>query len=236
MVMARLQILALALCLLPKRHYALLVSPPPTIHCRTTANTVTSSASADANSFRRHNHKLSYNAAILPSFNHATILGLSANAIIESDANNNDSSVNKSETETPLSVAMGVGVIASLVGYLYSKCMKGGFNLLWNTIPSKLFSGTTPSCKLCELLQQYPAAYIVLTMTLGGGLVSALSTFTFPKSFSAHDFVHFLSRGEGSESEVDKFPKARTLLPVLLLSLLTSISGFSLGPEAPMVS
>ncbi|KAL7542472.1 hypothetical protein ACHAXR_011818 [Thalassiosira sp. AJA248-18] len=136
----------------------------------------------------------------------------------------------------PLSVVMIVGVVASLIGYLYSKCMKTGFNLLWNTIPSVLFGGGNPSSRLCELLHQYPAAYIVLTMTLGGGLVATLSTLKFPNLFSAHDYVHILSRSEDDESTVDEFPQARTIFPVLLLSLLMSISGFSLGPEAPMVT
>ena len=67
--------------------------------------------------------------------------------------------------------------------------------------------------------------------------MAALSTLAFPNLFSAHDYVHILSRSEDSPSKVDEFPSARRhLLPVLLLSLLTSISGFSLGPEAPMVT
>ena len=134
----------------------------------------------------------------------------------------------------PLSVTMGVGIVSSFIGYLYSKCMKNGFQLLWSTLPSKIF-GCTSSFKLCKLLNQYPAAYIVLMMTLGGGLVATLSALYFPKLFSAHDFVHILSKEDGAN--MDEFPSARKhLLPVMLLSCLMSITGFSLGPEGKCVS
>lgn len=134
--------------------------------------------------------------------------------------------------ETPIAVAMGVGVVTSLIGYLYSKSLKTGFNLLWNRIPNALLGN--PGTALGKLLHQYPAAYILLTMSLGGTLVAALSVLCFPKRPTAHDYVHVLS--SSSPDKMDDFPKARRhLLPVLLMSLLTSISGFSLGPEAPMV-
>ena len=77
----------------------------------------------------------------------------------------------------PLSIAMGVGVVTSLIGYLYSKCTKGGFDLLWKTIPSSLLGGSGGG--LCELLRRFLAAEIVLTMTLGGFLVATLSTLYF---------------------------------------------------------
>ena len=162
--------------------------------------------------------------------NHAALLLHSSAS--DSIENGDDSEL----SETPLSLAMGVGVVTALIGYLYSKCMTTGFKLLWNTIPSKLFDSGNPTCGLCNLLNQYPAAYIPLVMTIGGGLVATLSTLVFPKRFSAHDYVHILSRSDDSESNIDQFPGARKhLLQVMVLSLLTSISGFSLGPEAPMV-
>lgn len=160
----------------------------------------------------------------------ATILRSSASADTITDDSGDTS-------QTPLSVAMAVGIVTSLIGYFYAKCMKTGFNLLWNTIPSKFVFGNSSRSGMFKLLNKYPAAYIVLIMTLGGGLVATLSTLKFPNLFSAHDYVHILSRGEGSASEIDQFPEAKdTIFPVMLLALLTSISGFSLGPEAPMVS
>lgn len=129
---------------------------------------------------------------------------------------------------------MGVGVVASLVGYLYSKCMKVGFNFLWKILPSKVLINL-------NLFRQYPTAYIPTMITLGGTLVAILSTLFFPYLFTAHDYVHILSTNDNSDSSsgayMNKFPTARKhLLPVMLLCCLTSISGFSLGPEAPMVT
>lgn len=72
-------------------------------------------------------------------------------------------------------------------------------------------------------------------------MVAYLSS-KFPNLYSAHDYVHILSKeddmvlnGEGGE-EKDVFPSAMAILPVMILCLVTSLSGFSLGPEAPMVS
>lgn len=163
----------------------------------------------------------------------AALSSLHSSASVTSNENSDISS----SSETPLSVAMAVGLVTSLIGYLYSKCMKKGFNVLWNIIPSALFgdSKINSSWKLVRLLNQHPAAYIILIMTLGGGAVATLSTLFFPNLFNAHDFVHILSKEDGAS--MDKFPpQGKHLLPVLALSFLTSISGFSLGPEAPMVT
>jgi hypothetical protein len=70
-------------------------------------------------------------------------------------------------------------------------------------------------------------------------MVAILSSM-LPSLFSAHDYVHILSSREELTdtdcNEEDVFPSAGLVLPVMGLCLLTSISGFSLGPEAPMVS
>ena len=58
-----------------------------------------------------------------------------------------------------------------------------------------------------------------------------------PKLYTAHDYVHILSRDDlvVDNDEKDVFPSATFILPLMGLCLLTSLSGFSLGPEAPMV-
>ena len=139
---------------------------------------------------------------------------------------------------------MAVGVVSSLVGYIYSKCMKFGFKLLWKTIPTSIFGngggggggvGVIGATKVGMLLYRYPHAYIPMIITLGGSLVAISSTLYRPKLFSAHDYVRILSREDGAR--MDDFPNAtRHLLPVMVMCCLTSVSGFSLGPEAPMVS
>ena len=200
----------LALLLLPKEGYALSVSPP--VHSR--SSTTLQYRNAISNyQVKHHKHQLSNQRPLYSS----------STAVIDTSDSIKDESVT-----VPLSVASGVGVVSSLVGYLYSLCMKNGFQLLWSSLPSKLLGDGG-----IKILNQYPASYIVLMMTLGGGLVATLSTLYFPNLFSAHDFVHILSKEDGAE--MNKFPSVKNhLLPVLLLSCITSISGFSLGPEAPM--
>ncbi len=75
----------------------------------------------------------------------------------------------------------------------------------------------------------------MVTMTLAGAIVATLSTLYFPKMFSAHEYIHVLS--EEDNPNMDKFPGdvVKSIFPLMGLSLLASISGFSLGPEAPMV-
>ena len=153
------------------------------------------------------------------------------------------------EEETPLSLAMAVGVVSSFVGFAYSKCMKAGFKLLWKTVPSALLlvgggggasggcAGCCPPSGFAALVRRHPAAYIPIVVTIGGSMVATLSTLFFPKLFSAHDMVRILSGGgDGRRADASLIPSARAhLLPVMMLCCLTSITGFSLGPEAPMV-
>ena len=55
----------------------------------------------------------------------------------------------------------------------------------------------------------------------------------FKTSFTVADFVSAFS---SVPAETRKLPQSRySLLPLLLLSLITSTFGFSVGPEAPMV-
>ena len=206
----------LALILLPKEGYGLSVSPS----VRSRLSTTLQYRNAISNyQVKHHKHQLSnyhQRCKDKPLYSSST-------AVIDTSDSIKDESVT-----VPLSVASGVGVVSSLVGYLYSLCMKNGFHLLWSSLPSKLLGDGG-----IKILNQYPASYIVLMMTLGGGLVATLSTLYFPNLFSAHDFVHILSKEDGAE--MNKFPSVKNhLLPVLLLSCITSISGFSLGPEAPM--
>ena len=212
----------LTVLLLAKQQNALLISPSATrSHHRPSLSSHTTTvrySNAISNNYR-HQVARYHDSRVLPLYSSAS------DTIVDSK---DDTSSDNIDT-VPLSVTMGVGIVSSFIGYLYSKCMKNGFHLLWSTLPSKIF-GCTSSFKLFKLLNQYPAAYIVLMMTLGGGLVATLSTLYFPKLFSAHDFVHILSKDDGAN--MDDFPSARKhLLPVMLLSCLMSITGFSLGPE-----
>lgn len=239
-------VLLVALLLLPEQHYALLSSPSS----RSSLNRPSISVSY-ASPLHAFTHTVKSNVGHLNNsnpFNRCNAISNNQHVNYHNQLSNHRRHVlplhssdtiertdGGSSSETPLVLAMAVGIVSSFVGFLYSKCLKSGFNLLWNIVPSILFGGGNSSNRLCKLLNRYPAAYIVLVVTLGGGLVATLSTLFFPSLFSAHDYVHVLSKEDGASME--QFPSARNhLLPVMVLSLLTSISGFSLGPEAPMVT
>mmetsp|Transcript_4685 Transcript_4685/g.7238 ORF Transcript_4685/g.7238 Transcript_4685/m.7238 type:complete len:597 (+) Transcript_4685:38-1828(+) len=146
-----------------------------------------------------------------------------------STSTSDDATSTTQETEAPVSITMIVGMTSALVGYCYCKCLGIGFNLLWRQFPKTKLSNGIPASK-----------HILCMMTLGGAIVATLSTLLFPTLFSAHDYVHVLSK-ESNDSDdentnkMDKFPGIKYMFPLLGLSLITSISGFSLGPEAPMV-
>lgn len=108
---------------------------------------------------------------------------------------------------------------------------------MWKTIPQYVFHGS-PTNVLMKFIQQYPTMYIILMTTFGGATVAYLSS-RFGSIYSAHDYVHILSKDEdvfiNSNDKKDVFPSARVIWPIMGLCLVTSLSGFSLGPEAPMV-
>jgi len=163
--------------------------------------------------------------------------GRSAELMSSASASTEPTETRETLTDTPLPVAMSVGIVCSLIGYLYSKCLKCGFKVLWETIPTALFRESAGAGGgLLSVIAKHPSMYIPLVVTLGGLAVAILNTIYFPSMASAHDFVHVLSDNK-DDDKMDRFPKARYhLLPVMCLSVLTSISGFSLGPEAPMVT
>lgn len=121
----------------------------------------------------------------------------------------------------PASVA--VGATAALMGYLYGKILSGSVHVLWKSLPAVLAQrGITVN----------PIYFITGTCTLGGLAMGILSS-TFNTSFTVADFVSAFS---SVPAETRKLPQSRySLFPLLLLSLITSTFGFSVGPEAPMV-
>mmetsp|Transcript_9474 Transcript_9474/g.10834 ORF Transcript_9474/g.10834 Transcript_9474/m.10834 type:complete len:559 (-) Transcript_9474:198-1874(-) len=113
-----------------------------------------------------------------------------------------------------------VGVITATMGYIYGKVLSFSVTTLWHTLPSMLLS---------EKLN--PAYFITGICTIGGFIMGILSLALGSSTFTVADFVSlFASRGPKS------LPSSRVhLLPLLLLSLVTSTFGFSVGPEAPMI-
>jgi len=78
-----------------------------------------------------------------------------------------------------------------------------------------------------------PTYFIIGLCTFGGLLMGILSSALSSSTFTVADFVSLFSSSSDSSKVL---PSSRVyLLPLLLLSLVTSTFGFSVGPEAPMV-
>jgi H+/Cl- antiporter ClcA len=117
--------------------------------------------------------------------------------------------------------AVAVGGITAAMGFLYGKVLGLSVTTIWKTIPSLLLNkfGTIN-----------PVYFIMGTLSLGGLLMGILSA-KLSSTFTVSDFVSAFS-----SVPAETLPSSRIhLLPLLLLSLVTSAFGFSVGPEAPMV-
>ena len=113
-----------------------------------------------------------------------------------------------------------VGVITAAMGHLYGKVLSFCVKTVWHTLPA-MFQADNFN----------PTYFITGLCTFGGLLMGILSSALSSSTFTVADFVALFS-SSGDKS----LPSSRTfLLPLLLLSLVTSTFGFSVGPEAPMV-
>jgi H+/Cl- antiporter ClcA len=125
----------------------------------------------------------------------------------------------KSLGKGPASIA--VGVITAAMGFLYGKVLGLSVSTIWSTVPSLL---------LQKMGSINPTLFITGTCTLGGLMMGILSS-KLSSTFAVSDFVSAFS-----QVPADTLPSSKVhLLPLLLLSLVTSSFGFSVGPEAPMV-
>jgi H+/Cl- antiporter ClcA len=128
----------------------------------------------------------------------------------------------KSGNETIIPASIAVGTITAAMGFLYGKVLGLSVKTIWSTIPTLLIKKVGTSLN--------PTIMITSICTLGGLLMGILSS-KLSSIFAVSDFVSAFSR-----APADTLPSSRIhLLPLLLLSLVTSSFGFSVGPEAPMV-
>ena len=113
--------------------------------------------------------------------------------------------------------AAALGAGTACMGTAYAKCLKASVSFVWTKLPTIL--------PLAD-----PTLFIPMVCTLGGLIVGllaiSLTGFTMPQLIGAQQST--------SDSPGGATP-GKYLAPVLLLSLLTSTFGFSVGPEAPMV-
>ena len=120
-----------------------------------------------------------------------------------------------------------VGTVTAAMGYVYGRVLDATVRGVWTKLPSLLAASS------CSTLANLGGSsrYILCTMSLGGLLMGMLSSKLKP-SYIVAEFVSTLSGKKGG----DKLPKLLPVLPnLLILSLVTSTFGFSVGPEAPMV-
>jgi len=116
---------------------------------------------------------------------------------------------------SPLAAAAVLGVGTSCMGTAYAKALKASVTAVWISAPAAF--------KLAD-----PTLYIPAICTLGGALIGLLAA-----NLQSVGMPNFIAK---QQSDDDSLPGVRPFLaPLLLLSLLTSTFGFSVGPEAPMV-
>ena len=120
-----------------------------------------------------------------------------------------------------IKASIAIGVITAAMGYLYGKVLSLCVTTVWHTLPNML-----------QGKNLNPTYFITGLCTFGGLLMGILSSALSSSTFTVADFVSIFSSSGGPKS----LPSSRVhLLPLLLLSLVTSTFGFSVGPEAPMV-
>ena len=126
-----------------------------------------------------------------------------------------------SDESSSILPAVVVGSVTATLGFAYGKVLSAAVHALWTSLPSILIRNG---------VQINPRYYIPSVLGFGGLLMGVLSA-KLPGTFTVADFVSAFSAVPS-----DSLPSSRTsLLPLLLLSLVTSTFGFSVGPEAPMV-
>ena len=125
--------------------------------------------------------------------------------------------VNTSTDDDILGAAIAVGGITAIMGFLYGKVLGLSLETLWSTIPSLILEKTGTL---------NPAYFITGVCTLGGLIMGILSS-KFNATFNIADFVSSFSSANGQTLPSSSIH----LFPLLLLSLVTSTFGFSVGPE-----
>ena len=122
-----------------------------------------------------------------------------------------------------LQASVAVGAVTAAMGFLYGQVLSKTVYTVWTSIPTLLSQ---------RGIIINPLYFITGTCTIGGLLMGIISS-KFRGSYTVADFVLAFS---SVPAEADSLPQSRSsLFPLLLLSIVTSTFGFSVGPEAPMV-
>ena len=123
----------------------------------------------------------------------------------------------KSSSENILAASVAVGAITATTGFIYGKALGFSLETVWKIIPNFILEKTG---------SLNPAYFITSVCTFGGLLMGILSS-KFNSTFTVADFVSAFS-----SAPIEALPSSTIhLLPLLVLSLITSTFGFSAGPE-----
>ena len=107
-----------------------------------------------------------------------------------------------------------VGLVTSAIGIMYGKVLGLSVNFIWKTLPT-YFDRINP-------------VYFITSICTLGGLLMGILTSASPRFGSAFTVADFVSAF--SIAPAQTLPSSRVhLLPLLLLSLITSACGFSVG-------
>ena len=133
----------------------------------------------------------------------------------------------RDDPEGILPASVGVGIATAGVGFAYGQCLRVSQSTLWKALPNFLLS---------KNISLHPLYFITGMFTLGGFTIGILSSLFESVEYTVADFVSAFSSSSSKAENENELPNSRTsLMPLLLMSLITSAFGFSLGPEAPMV-
>ena len=116
-----------------------------------------------------------------------------------------------------LQSSIAVGAVTATTGFLYGKVLGLSLTTVWKKFPALVLE------KFGAL---NPAYFITGVCTFGGLLMGILSS-KFNATFTVADFVSAFS-----SAPIQTLPSSTIhLFPLLLMSLITSTFGFSVGPE-----
>mmetsp|Transcript_50881 Transcript_50881/g.115581 ORF Transcript_50881/g.115581 Transcript_50881/m.115581 type:complete len:643 (+) Transcript_50881:229-2157(+) len=115
--------------------------------------------------------------------------------------------------------AVSLGLVSAVLVPLYAAALRSLVELVWVAIPTRFRLGP---------------GYVVAACTFGATLVGLLGPL-LPESYGVGQFILDTAPATRTHAQVPEYPSLKRLVPVVLLTLLTSGFGMSLGPEAPMV-
>lgn len=128
----------------------------------------------------------------------------------------------KKRDDIILGKAILVGAVTAAMGFVYGKVLGASVRTIWGTLPAFVLRKVGNE-------KFNPAYFITSVCTIGGVMMGILSA-KFGTVFNQGDLVSSYS----STPSIRLPNLSGNLLPLLLMSLITSAAGFSVGPEAPL--